>query len=272
MADLNAPNKDDPAFFFELAIRQLAKINLFFHIDKCEYSSLKAVCAGIKNRHFIVRVPLAEIDKTPIIWGSEVSGYFTVRDDELTFCNFRTRLARIYNAPPDAIFLVMPLPRHIDHDQRRFSKRVNLDESWPERFTVWHGMMDGGNMEAPPLLRWMSLEARHCELAEMSATGLRIDFSEKSPILAKIAIEDEILLKGNFGTPGKDNYVFVLANVVRIMPKPDMEGVVSVGCHFRSWRKVVEDRASQTWFRVDTHEGIGFVAQWLGRHTRVAQK
>lgn len=262
---------DDVAQFFELATQQYSEINLVFYLDKCEYSRLTALCVGIKNGHFIARAPIEKIDTHPIIWGTETSGYFTVRDATIIHCHFKTRLARLYNAPPDALYLVFPLPRHIDHDQRRFSRRVIIDEEVADEFVVWHGLMDGGNFEKPPQLRWMALESRHCELAELSANGLRLDFPEKSPILEKLAINDEILLRGDFGLLKKPNYIFVLGNIVRIMKKPDNPEIISVGCHFRSWRKV-DAVNSQAWFRADNREGIGMIAQWLSRNFRSVSK
>lgn len=258
-------NKDDPGYFFDLAARQYTEINLFFYLNKCEYSNFKALCVGVKNGHFIVRVPVAKVEDEPIIWGTEASGYFTVRDATLVACHFYTRLARMYNAPPDALFLVFPLPRYIDHDQRRFSRRVSMSAEAATKFDVWHGLMDGGNDESLPMLRWLTMENRHCELADISANGLRLDFPEKSPILEKMALNDEILLKGDFGSKGKSNEIFVLGNIVRIMQRPESDGIISVGCHFRSWRKV-NAPAGQAWFRSDSHEGIGLIAQWVSRN------
>lgn len=265
-----ADNRDNVAYFFDLAIRQYSDISLFFYLDKCEYSHLKSLCVGVKNGHCIMRVPIAGIEQTPIVWGTEASGYFVVRDVEVTPCNFRSRLARIYNAPPDALFLVFPLPAYIDHDQRRFSKRVMLDEESAADFAVWHGVFTSNEQGALPQMRWSSLANCGCELAELSANGLRLDCNENSLALKKMAVNDEILLRGNFSSAAKPEEIYALGNIVRIMKKIDAENTFSVGCQFRSWRKTKD--TGQTWFKADPREGIGQIAQWVSRNFRSVLK
>lgn len=264
-------NRDKVEYFFDLAIRDYTNINLLFYLDKCEYSSLEGMCVGLKNGHFIVRAKLEDVENSPLVWGTEVAGYFTVRDVEIIPCHFHTRLVRIYNAPPDALFLVFPLPQFIDHEQRRFSRRVGLELGAKSEFSIWHGMFINGDSETAPQLRWTMLESRHCEFAELSANGMRLDFEEKSPILEKMAINDEMLLRGNFGTRTRADDIYVLGNIVRIMKKPESEGIISVGCHFRAWRKVTAS-ANQAWFRSHPQEGIGQISQWLARNFRRVNK
>lgn len=264
-------NQDTVAYFFDLAIKDYTTINLIFYLDKCEYSSLNAMCVGIKNDHFITRVSIEAVENSPIVWGTEVAGYFTVRDVNVVACNFRTRLVRIYNAPPDALFLVFPLPKFIDHDQRRFSKRVTLDPEKAAEFGLWHGTFVNGSSSELPQLRWGALENRHCSFAELSANGLRLDFDEKSPILAKMALKDEILLRGNFGTRTRADNIYVLGNIIRIMKKPESEGITSVGCHFRAWRKV-DAAVNQAWFKADPREGIGQISKWLSTNFRAVNR
>lgn len=256
------------AYYFDLAVEQYSDVSLFFYLDKCPYSQVKGVCAGVKNGHFIVRVPLSALENTQIVWGSDVSGYFTVRDAQMVHCHFTTRLARLYNAPPDAMFLVCPLPKSMDHNQRRFSRRVTIGPEAAEGIGVWHSVLEGGDANSLPKARWLALESRHCELGEMSANGMRLDFPAKSPILARLGLNDPILLKGDFAPKNKPAPIFVLGNVVRIMPRPDSEEEITcVGCHFRAWRKV-DPKAGQTWFRADSQEGIGVIAQWISRNFR----
>lgn len=269
MAEHN--NIEDTEALFNLAVQQRSEISLFFYLDKCEYSKFRGICVGIKSRHFIVRAPIESLKNTPIIWGTEVSGYFSVRDADRIECNFRSRLARMYNAPPDALFLIFPLPQHIDHDQRRYSKRVNISEEMAEQFCVWHGLIECGDNDVLPPLRWVKLITADSSLAELSANGMRLDFAEDSKYLPKLAFQDEVLLKGNLGTKVKPNDIYVLGNIVRIMPKPDSEGIISVGCHFRAWCKIGA-AGVQNWFRADNQEGIGLLAQWLGRNFRSVNK
>lgn len=262
---------DDVSYWFDLAIQQYVDINLFFYLDKCEYSRLKSICVGIKNGHFITRSPLSQVASHPIVWGTEVNGYFTVRDKKPEVCHFRTRLVRIYNGPPNSVFLVFPLPRDMEHNQRRFSMRVNMDEETAGAFGVWHGMMEGGDTENLPQFRWLGLDARLCDLAELSSNGMRLDFAEKSPILEKLSINDEMLLRGNFGQPKKAAELLILGNIVRIMPKPESDGIVSVGCHFRAWRRA-DAPSGQTWFKADPEVGVGLVSQWLARNFKAVRR
>ena len=262
-----AEQKDDIAYYFDLAIQQYSEINLFFYLERCEYSNFKSLCVGLKNGHFITRVSLEKVEHTPIVWGTEISGYFTIRDTEIVPCHFKSRLVRIYNAPPDSLFLVFPLPDYMDHNQMRFSKRISLDPEIAQEFGLWHGMMGYGDESTLPILRWISLTGQQCQLAEISANGLRIDFEEKSPFLEKMGINDEILLRGNFGLPTKPFEMYIVGNIVRIMKKPESDGIMSVGCHFQSWQKI-DNAKTKAWFRADPQEGIGQVAQWLSRNYR----
>ncbi len=259
---------NDVSYYFRLATEQYADISLLFYLDRCPYSRITARCAGVKNGHFVLRAPLEEVENTQIVWGSAVKGYFSVRDERMTPCSFKSRLARIYNGTPNAIYMILPLPRLLDHNQRRFSRRVTMDPEMAESFGLWHGMLEGGDAENLPQWRWLAPESRFCDFDEISATGLRLDFPEKSPICAKMAVNDPILLKGNFAAGRKPMPIFVLGKIVRIMEREENEvGITSVGCNFITWRKV-EDTGGQAWFRADPQEGIGLIAQWISRNFR----
>lgn len=269
MADADR-DVNSSSYYFSLAVQQYAEINLYFYVDKCLYSNLRALCVGVKKGHVITRAPLDKIEQNSIVWGSEISGYFTVRDIEIEHCHFQSRLVRLYNSPPASMFLVFPEPRSIDHQQRRFSKRVSLEGSLADKFAVWLGELDSGDNSTLPRLRWTPLKNRQCEIDEISANGMRLAMSAKSPMAAKVGVNDLLLLKGDFGTPGRPADLFVLARVVRKMPDPDEEDILQAGCHFFSWRKVDDSRTS-TWFRADSQEGIGLVAQWVSRNFRNMQ-
>lgn len=248
-------------YFFRLALEQNCRLNMFFLLDRCQFSHISAPIVMIKGAHFVVRCELADMENEPIIWGSEVSGYFTVRDTQIVHCHFVTRLSRIYNGPLNSMYLVFALPKYIDHNQRRFSRRVALDEEIAMSFGIWHGAFDGGDANRLPDLRWQELDRESCELGEISASGLRIDVAEQSPITSRLQIDDDILLRGDFGLGQKAAVIYIRGLIVRKMPKPDFPGVVSIGCRFTSWRKL----ESQSWFRSNPREGIAIVAQWLAR-------
>ena len=251
---------------FTLARSQDVPIHLVFLLDKCEVSRFAAPCIMIKNGHFVIRAELEQLAEHPIIWGSEVRGYFVVMDDgKRVTCHFLTKLARIYNGPLNSVYLVFPLPESLDHHQRRFSKRVNLERENAEGFGIWYGRPGGGGPEALPELAWTPLENGECELGELSASGMRLDVLAYCP-LSHYCLYDPLLLKGDFGKSGEPNPLFVRGVIVRSMPKPDAEDVTSFGCRFLAWRKVVS-RHPNTWFRAD-EDGVPAIAEWLNRNFR----
>lgn len=256
---------EDIEYFFRLAIEQYAEINLIFLFDQCPYSRLTGICVGVKSGHFIVRVDLDKIENHPLVWGTETNCYFVVRDTDLVACHFVTRLARIYNAPPQSMFLVFPLPLALDHNQRRFGRRVTLFGDEENRPQVWHGFFRGGDNATLPELRWEDVEKRGCVLEDISANGMRLRVSDKNPYYPKLQINDRLLMRGDFGSPKKPLQIYALGSVSRKMPLPETEDDVAVGCQFISWRKTDDDK---TWFRVDPQEGIPALSQWISRNFR----
>lgn len=250
---------------FTLARSQGVRINLVFLLDKCEVSRFAAPCIMIKNGHFVIRAEMEQLATHPIIWGAEVSGYFVVMNDGKPLpCHFQTKLVRIYNGPLNSVYLVFPVPEMVDHNQRRFSKRVNIDREKASGFGIWHGRFVNGDQDSLPELAWTPFENEECELGEMSASGMRLDIREANP-LSQYFINDPILLKGCFGKTDA-NSLFVRACIVRAMSKPETEGVISYGCRFLAWRKIITT-SPNTWFRVD-EDGVGAIAEWLNRNFR----
>ena len=266
MADPKKEALEKTVRCFTLARSQGVPINLVFLLDKCEVSRFAAPCIMIKNGHFVIRAELEQLAEHPIIWGSEVSGYFVVMDDgKPVTCHFLTKLVRIYNGPLNSVYLVFPLPESLDHHQRRFSKRVNLERENAEGFGVWYGRPVNGGPEALPELAWTPLASPECELGELSASGMRLDALESCP-LTYASLYDPLLLKGDFGRPEEPNPLFVRGVIVRSMAKSDAEGIISYGCRFLAWRKVVT-RHPNTWFRAD-EDGVAAIAEWLNRNFR----
>lgn len=259
--------KDLVTAYFQKAEEDHTDMNLIFMLDMCQICTVRAPCVMIKNRHFVVRVPLDRLKDKQIIWGGEVHGYFSVRTTDSKTIHFRSRLARIYNAPPDSLFLVMPLPPHIDHEQRRNSRRVDIDRDSASGFGVWYGSLEGGNDKSLPQQIWRPFENEECELGELSASGMRLDFQSDNPLVNQLVIDTPVLLKGDFGSKGKPMPLFILGKVVRKMPRKDKEGLMSVGCHFNSFRKTASAEG-ELWFKADPSEGIAVVSQWLGRNFR----
>lgn len=255
------------AYFFEMARVQAAPLSLTFLLDKCEVSRLSAPCVMVKNGHFVVRAELDQLAAHPLIWGAEVRGYFTVTRGKPLPCHFATRLARLYNGPLNSMYLVFPLPESFDHNQRRFSKRVSLDGEAASGLGVWHGSLAGGGPELLPELVWTPLAGEDCELGELSASGMRLDVRESSALCSRLAVNDPVLLRGDFSMTGTPNPIYVRGVIVRSMPRLDEEGIIGFGCHFLAWRKVVSPIAN-TWFRADEQDGLGSIAEWLARKFR----
>lgn len=258
-------NIDDPEYYFGLACRERARINLFFTLDMCHISNIRATCVMIKNGHFVVSAPIEEIDRQPIVWGTETSGYFTVRDADLVHCHFKSRVARIYNGPPNAMFLVFPLPESIDHQQRRFSLRVPMDKDNTDKFQVWYGGIEEKD-EKLPAMRWRAVEPPLCALGDISASGLRLDISDKDPLAESIDVNDLVLLRGDFGPKGKPLHLSVMSLVRRKMPGQRDKNIVSVGCHFLKWRKM-QGALSHEWFKPEADVGVPIIGQWVSRNS-----
>lgn len=259
-------NNDKIALYFQKAYEDRVDINLMFLLDKCQFSEVRGPCVMVKNRYFVVRVPLEKIRHERIIWGAEVDGLFTVRLDDTETIHFKSRLVRLYNAPPDSMFLTFPFPTSIDYGLRRHSKRVNLDRHSASGFGIWYGSMEGGDLEHIPQQIWRPFENEQCELAEFSASGLRIDLKEDNPLIGKLALDTPILIKGDFGDKTKPQPLFVLGSIVRKMPRKDRDGWMSIGCHFRSWRKI-QGPEGDRWFKADPSEGIALINKWLIRYS-----
>ncbi len=258
---------DRITFYFQKAIEDHVDINLMIFMDMCQFSSFRAPCVMIKNRHFVMRVPLQTVKEKQIIWGADVNGYFSLRLDDKETIHFKSKLVRIYNAPPDSLFLVMPLPKQLDHSQRRNSRRVDIGQDDADNFGVWYGSLEGGNENELPQQIWRPFNESGCFLGELSASGMRLDFSADNPLMRLLTIDTPVLLKGNFGSATRPQSIFILGAVVRKMPRKDKEGLMSVGCHFTSWRKI-NGIENESWFKADEMEGIAIVSQWLMRNFR----
>lgn len=264
MADID--ERELVTSFFQKAYEDQVEINLIFLMDMCQFASLRAPCVMIKNKHFVVRVPLEKLKEQQIIWGADVNGYFTVRTDDRRTIHFKSKLVRIYNAPPDSMFLIFPIPRQVDYEQKRHSRRVDIDRDTAHGFGVWYGSMEGGDTTTLPQQVWRPFENEDCELGELSASGMRLDFDSNNQLVSQLSLDTPVLLKGDFGTPAKPMPIFILGVVIRKMPRRDKEGLTSLGCHFYSWRKV--EGQDVRWFKADPQEGIASVSQWLSRNFR----
>lgn len=258
-------NINDPKYYFDLACAERAKISLFFSLDSCHISNITATCAMVKNGHLVALAPIRDVEREPIVWGTETDAYFAVRDVDLVHCHFRSRVARIYNGPPEAIFLVFPIPETIDHKRRRFALRMPLSSEQSASFRVWHGEAEEKD-DKLPALRWNALEPDFCVLGDISSAGLRLDLPEKHPAADNIGINDAVFLRGDFGSTTKSLPLSVIGLVSRKMPGKNDPGLIQIGCKFLKWRKTgARDTA---WFKAEQNMGVSAIAQWISRNFR----
>lgn len=265
-SEMDAEYTGNPEYYFDLACKEQARINFFFTLDMCSISNIMATCVMVKNGHFVASAPVEEIERQPIVWGTEASGYFSVGAGDPVFCNFRSRLARIYNGPAGSMYLVFPLPETLDHQQRRFSHRIALDGDKAASFRIWHGEVEEKD-EKMPVMRWHKLEPPDCMPGDISSSGLRIDMAASNPLAETIDVNDLILLRGDFGLPGKPVPLSVIALVRRKMQGQKDENIVSAGCNFLKWRKL-EGIQSHKWFKPEADMGVPAIAQWVSRNFR----
>lgn len=256
----------DDIKLFELAVEQYSTIWLSFYLDHCPYSRIEGTCVGLKNGHLIVRSKISDAFTHPIVWGSQIQGYFGIRDIEVMHCHFVSKLVRLYNAPPDALLLVMPVPERLDQSQRRYSRRVGMHDEDSSGIEIWYGDLSGGDSEKLPQLRWLKLTGAAGQLGELSATGLRLELPENTSLAKSMSKSDRILLRGDFKITPSSSPLYVLGDVVRKMADPDLEGITCLGCQFIAWRKV-NDQRNSTWFKCN-EEGITQIAQWISRNFR----
>lgn len=262
----NSREKESVDYYFNLAAQQYAAVNLLFFLDHAPYSQIKAVCVGVKKGFLVAKVSLERMNDKQIVWGSEVNGYFTVRDDNLVHCHFKSRLVRMYNAPDSAMLLVFPLPRFLDFNQQRFTRRVRPNEELLEEIRVWHGEMHGGDYESLPQMRWINLD-KQSRIGDISANGMMLEMAESSPFAQRININDRVLVRGNFGVPSKELLLFIIGRVVRKTPDIENPEQLAIGCSFLNWRRV-DDTRNTSWLRCDPQEGIAIIAQWASRNFR----
>lgn len=261
MAD--APGSESVAQLFQLAIEQEVRVNLTFLMDLCQFSIITGQFAFFKNRHFGVRADLRQLREKQVIWGADVDGFFAVRTElDRQVVHFKSKLVRLYNAPPDSMYLIFPLPAYVDDAQRRHSRRVELGRESSASLQAWYGVMEGGDQVGLPQQVWKSLRENQCEIGELSPSGMRLDFQADNAISGQLLVDTPILLKGEFGPKSKQDQLFVLGTIVRRMSRKDKDGIMSVGCHFFRWRRIA-GADSETWFKADPQDGIALISQWL---------
>ena len=255
----------DPAYvtyYLELAREQRVWFHLDFFLDEFQISHLRSTCVAVKGDHFAVRCLVEDISRQPLIWGGQAKCYFTVNDGQRIPCDFTSRIVRLYNGPDKSMYIVFSMPEFMSHNQRRDSVRVSLTrESLPD-FKVWHGSLSEGGVSKLPVLNWTELEADSCQLVDISATGMRIDVRNTCGIYSRIFPGEQMLLRGDFSRQGKPPYrVFIIGNIMRAVHKQGTADFRSFGIRFQRWQKLDESHSS--WFKVDRHGGMDFVAAWV---------
>ena len=91
---------------------------------------------------------------------------------------------------------------------------------------------------------------------------MRIDVRNTCGIYSRIFPGEQMLLRGDFSRQGKPPYrVFIIGNIMRAVHKQGTADFRSFGIRFQRWQKLDESHSS--WFKVDRHGGMDFVAAWV---------
>lgn len=106
----------------------------------------------------------------------ETQVYFTVRGGRRSVpCSFTTRLESL-RRERGGQYMTFPMPDVMEHNQRRFNVRIDVEKESIPGFSVWHGALSsGGDSSGGPCLRWTRLDDESFLLADLSAGGLRLD-------------------------------------------------------------------------------------------------
>lgn len=240
----------DATAYLRLATEQSLEITITFLLDKCPVSYLLGRCAMLKKKHFIVSMSQEELNSHPIIGGGEVRCSFTVKKTRPIRCDFGSRLCRTFRGSDDVVYLVFELPSQKSSFARLFNKYS---------FTAWGAIFSAGDEFSLPALRWLKMESSWCRLAELSASGVRLDIQTRPASVSRLSYQDNILLRGNSRVAQAANPFYLLGQVVRIVPHPSDEQL-SYGCIFLAWCD--EDMSRQGWVEIEAGKGAGILPSW----------
>lgn len=240
-----------PTHYIRFAVMHSLEISITFLLDKCPVSKLKGTCAILKDNHFIVKIQMEEICSHPLLWGGEARCKLVASMPDPVQCYFGTRLSRIVNGSDNAIFLVFELPGQAQYHAH--GAMLNDYE-----FTTWSGTFTGGESVALPAMRWQELNSDWCHLAELSASGVRLDIKNTSPSAIRLSSKDNILMRVAPKWPEGSAPFFLLGQIVRIVPDAEAD-IISYGCVFLSWSN--DKSFEKDWVDIDAQKGVPFLPE-----------
>lgn len=259
MAKTNLP-ATRAEYYFRQAIWQNSPITLVPSSPNVGLPFEKAACVDIQESCFLIEPPLLLAEDLPTP-GAVFNGAFAVKAVDVERCRFRCHYDHVEDN--GGLLLAFTMPGAIYHQQTRQSLRCDITPAQTQGFSLWHCSQAEFENVPPQRQNWRLIDVRDWVLADLSASGMRVDILEKGGLF--IHLSDYLMLRGIFGVREKPENLWVAARVVRKARSRGMEGAASAGCHFTRWRKA-EDIGGRNWFKADPTEGIGAIGRWLARN------
>lgn len=242
-----------------MACEQQASAELTFLYDHTPVSHIKASFTALGPDYVSLRAEREETDSRCVISGHPCRCYFSIHGPSELALSFTSRVERFYNGSYHSMYIFLAIPRGVDMHRRRFAKRLDFGRAEDAPFAIWHGIFDPPPFGGLPGLSWRELAAPEARLAEISASGCRLQVAPEAA--EAVGIEDNILLKGEIDLK-KSGALYLLGNVVRKSPLNDG---IALGCRFRAWRRAASP--PETWYLAVEGEGIGVVGEWVLRRS-----
>lgn len=260
---LLAGDPRDPRYIascLELARDLRVCLHLDFVLNRRQISQLCSVCVAVEGRHFVVCL-LEDVPRLPPA-GMETQVYFTVRDGRRSVpCSFTTRLESL-RRERGGQYMTFPMPDVMEHNQRRFNVRIDVEKESIPGFSVWHGALSsGGDSSGGPCLRWTRLDDESFLLADISAGGLRLDVRDTCREYPRLLPRELLMVKGDFSLPDKPPLpLSMVGSIVRINVS-ERQRIKSLAVRFQRWLQTRDDR--NVWLKVDEQGGVPAVGVWI---------
>ena len=192
----------------------------------------------------------------------ETQVYFTVRGGRRSVpCSFTTRLESL-RRERGGQYMTFPMPDVMEHNQRRFNVRIDVEKESIPGFSVWHGALSsGGDSSGGPCLRWTRLDDESFLLADLSAGGLRLDVRDTCREYPRLLPRELLMVKGDFSLPDKPPLpLSMVGSIVRINVS-ERQRIKSLAVRFQRWLQTRDDR--NVWLKVDEQGGVPAVGVWI---------
>ena len=238
---LLAGDPRDPRYIascLELARDLRVCLHLDFVLNRRQISQLRSVCVAVEGRHFVVCL-LEDVPRLPPA-GMETQVYFTVRGGRRSVpCSFTTRLESL-RRERGGQYMTFPMPDVMEHNQRRFNVRIDVEKESIPGFSVWHGALSSGGD---------------------SSGGLRLDVRDTCREYPRLLPRELLMVKGDFSLPDKPPLpLSMVGSIVRINVS-ERQRLKSLAVRFQRWLQTRDDR--NVWLKVDEQGGVPAVGVWI---------